>query len=288
MKALSPESVVIPVKNGNYIGQTYQYTSINPSTTNRAQATGSGIFSMANYAIAIKTGKWAIEPGVEGDDLSTLLCNYDFGESTCYSGSGTNVTDGTFSGRSGTLINTPVYSTSNGGTMNFSTNKYMTVASDANLALGTSNYTIECWVNFNSFGTIAPLINATTSTNSAASNLWWLGYYLGTITLGQHTTGTRTYYTVALSTNTWYHIGVSRISGQSWFFIDGNYMAESATTNPNIFSSTNWGQVGLGIGIVATPYYLDGTLAAVRIYKNKYLNDAEIRRNYYMNRGRFI
>lgn len=288
MYNIAPENRVIPVKNANYIGQTYQYTSINPSTSNRSNATGSGVFSMTNYGIAMRTGKWAIEPGVEGDDFPTLLSNYDFGESTCYSGAGTSVTDGTFSGRLATLMNSPTYGTSNGGIMNFSTNQYMTVGSDANLAFGLSDFTLEFWVYITSFGTITAFANSSTNLTSAGNTIWWFGYYLGALTLGQHNTSNRSSFTVSLNSGQWYHLGVSRISGQCWFFVDGSYGLESGTTNPRIFQSTSWGQIGLAFGMVTTPYYLNGSIAAARIYKNKYLTDAELRTNYYVNRGRFV
>ena len=67
-----------------------------------------------------------------------LVLHLDAGNSTSYPGSGTTWTDLSGNGNNGTLINTPTYSSANGGHLLFNgTNERLTLASALNLSTNT-------------------------------------------------------------------------------------------------------------------------------------------------------
>ncbi len=217
---------------------------------------------------------------------SNLILYLDAGNRESYPGSGTSWR-GLQSGYNGTLVGSPTYNPSRLGYLTFSgTSQYATIASNSVFAFGTGNFTIDCWVNYNSLApTISSIMNATTSTNTAASNLWWFGYYntIAGITFGQHITGATSYAVWTPQLSTWYHTVARRTSGAMSFYING---VSLAVTNPSAHSAVSWSQVGLSVAMVASPYYLNGSVASCKIY-NRSLSNDEITQNFNAHRGRY-
>jgi hypothetical protein len=152
------------------------------------------------------------------------------------------------------------------------TGDYLTVASNAAIAFGLGDFTIECWVNFSALpGTNLNMgiANTMTSPGGASFTHWWIGLYnnAGTnvLYLGRHGNGAvYAYSNWTPSLNTWYHIAATRSSSSVIrLFIDG--VSQSVTTSganwANDFSATG----SLIVGYVATLANFNGYIDDFRL-----------------------
>ena len=116
----------------------------------------------------------------------------------------------------------------------FDGSSYETVAGSTNLAFGTDDFTIECWVNFNSVSSGNLLDMRPSSTNGAYPNLYvssgTLAYYVSSsdrITGGTVTVGT------------WYHIALCRSGTSTKLFLNGTQIGSTYTDSNNYVCGTN-------------------------------------------------
>ena len=184
-----------------------------------------------------------------------------------------------FSGRGnfGTTVNSPTYSSANGGYIYFDgTDEYATVPPNSGWAFG-ENGTVEQWVyvagnnggndrfwcvNNNSSGLDAYL-------NGASYNI---GFHGGVVLT-----------TTTISQNTWVHFVVTYTSGTIKVYFNTVEQGLSGTTTG--YNITNNGTLYIGRYIVA-PYELNGRISSMKIY-NRALTAAEITQNFNALRSRF-
>lgn len=160
------------------------------------------------------------------------------------------------------------------GSFNGST-QYLDVAQDAAFSFGTGDFTVEAWVNANSWNASAnPIValgNGAVGGGSPIYSGWAIRYDTNANGLGFYRfDGTETYLTtgVALNTGQWHHIAVSRTSSVLKIFINGTqaYSASNTTSYNNV--NTNSLKIG-GNWTVGGPTttYLNGQISNVRIVK---------------------
>jgi hypothetical protein len=154
------------------------------------------------------------------------------------------------------------------------TGDYLTVASNAAIAFGLGDFTIECWVNFSALpGTNLNMgiANTMTSPGGASFTHWWIGLYnnAGTnvLYLGRHGNGAvYAYSNWTPSLNTWYHIAATRSSSSVIrLFIDG--VSQSVTTSGSNWANDFSATTILSIGYVATALTFNGYIDELRITK---------------------
>ena len=68
-----------------------------------------------------------------------------------------------------------------------------------------------------------------------------------------------------------------------YFYING---VSQSVINQTSVSGVSFSQNGLSVGGISTPYYLNGNIAAFRMY-NRGLSSGEVYNNYVADRGRF-
>ncbi len=141
---------------------------------------------------------------------------------------------------------------------------YITAPSSAeNFALGADDFTAECWVRFNiTPAGLLPFCQSQASLGGASSDKWWFAYESGNLKLGQHSTTNAVSAGWSPSSNTWYHVAVTRASGVVRLFVGGTIIATSS-----IFTGTNFEQNGFMVGAMTTPGYLPGNMNDFRFYK---------------------
>ena len=156
---------------------------------------------------------------------------------------------------------TAEYSTATiGGSGYFDGNgDYLSVADNAALILGTSDFTIECWVyplavngsNAN------PLIN---KLNGGSNTGWLLG--MSSTSLWQFSTGSSVIVRAgAVSLNTWTHLAAVRSSGTTTLYVNGTSVGSTATA----FNFTD--TVPLRIGWESSFVYCNAYVDDLRITK---------------------
>jgi hypothetical protein len=148
-----------------------------------------------------------------------------------------------------------------GGSMAFDgTTDYLVEPTSVYFGYGTGDFTIECWVYFNSTGTatIFSNLSGTASTNPHIYINSTIRFYNGG--------GDRITSSTSPSTGVWYHLAVCRASGSTRMFLDG-------TQTGSTYADTNdYGQSApLGVGT-----YWNGGAPVTASTLNGYLQDVRV------------
>jgi hypothetical protein len=126
-----------------------------------------------------------------------------------------------------------------------------------NLAFGSGDFTLECWAYFTSTANFPTITDSRVNTSSTAGfNLGLSGAKVQLYTTSQLLIGTST-----ISTNTWYHIAVTRASGTLKIWLNG---VQDATVS----NSTNWSDQSFVVGATPVPNnYMSGNIDELRLTK---------------------
>jgi len=198
---------------------------------------------------------------------SGLSLYVDAGRTSSYSGSGNQWNDLSGNNNTGTLQNSPIYSTSNGGILTFNgSNQYTTFSLPSNIPIGNSNYTISVWFNASSIGQNGFVgwgnygaTNQVTALRLSATGFvhYWWGNDLNVNT--------------SLSINTWYNV-VARFNGTNRQLWLNNVLIGGDTpgSSHNVPNANN-----LTIGTTNVNEYFNGKISNVEIY-DRAISDSEI------------
>jgi hypothetical protein len=143
------------------------------------------------------------------------------------------------------------------------TGDYVVAPSNPAFGFGTGDFTIECWIYFNSTsGTFVPFAQSD-ALGSSTNDKWFFALGSNTLRLQTHSAGGFTCTTPwTPSTGMWYHIAAVRSSGTILLFINGTSGTVTTTGTPSGYSLS---QNGLSIGAMSTPYHLNGYIDDFRI-----------------------
>jgi hypothetical protein len=216
-----------------------------------------------------------------------VLC-LDAADAKSYSGSGNTWFDRTQYKRNFTLFNSPVYSSSFGGILNFDDTvfEYGTTPNIGSL----TNFSVEAWARTNKSLT-GKVTTIVTNQYDLISNL---NFSLGTnnspssynMTFGFFNGAWRNVTGFAMATNTWYHM-IGTYNGSSVIlYVNGvagtplSYTG-AAASGGEIRIARRWDDVAN----VASNFF-SGDIASVKIY-NRALSASEIQQNFNTQRKRF-
>jgi hypothetical protein len=219
-----------------------------------------------------------------------LVLNLDVGRQNSYNG-GTTWTDLSGRGNTGALVNTPTYSSANGGSFNFNgTNTYITLGTPTSLNI-TSSITVSSWVNVTSFPTSG---NVGTIYEKGFDGIYeqtFFRFTISTLSFGLYSTsGNITYsadYTFGSSilTNNWYNV-VGQYDGTALkIYLNGNLVSQFSY-NLSLFSSSS--PVSIGAAFISSSYqrFFNGKISTTQVY-NRALSAAEISQNYNALKSRY-
>ena len=219
-----------------------------------------------------------------------LILSLDSGNPYSYAGSGTTWYDVSGNANNATLINSPTYSTDNGGVLNWvaASSQYATVPMYS--ALRMANITQEAWVYLNS---TAAQVFIGMQYGSSSNNSYALWVDSGVFNFGVNTGGTFYYNgSSAPTTGVWYHLAHTYNGTIQYFYINGvqinaflssasgNIAYDISNTKLAIAADFNTGYDG---GPVV---FVNGKMPIVRLY-NRALTAAEVLQNYNAMKGRF-
>jgi hypothetical protein len=220
-----------------------------------------------------------------------LVLHLDAGNQISYKGTGTSWTDLSDKSNNGTLLNSPTYNIYNKGyfTFNGSTSQ-VSIADNATLDPGTSDWTIEAW--FYSTNTSGSTVVLGKFNNGGASSA--VAYSIrtsGTSVYAQFGDGTGTYANATaatISVNNWYHVVFIWKAGASKTvetFMNGKSIGTITHTMSSILNSSNPLYLGVYNGN-EFPQSFTGSIGIVRVY-NKALTTQEVITNFNANRSRY-
>jgi hypothetical protein len=190
----------------------------------------------------------------------------------------------------GTLVNSPTYSSANGGSIAFDgTNDYVNIPASTNLTFGTGDFTMEVWCKTRAKTMLYP---ALLSVNLAwASNVWVL--------IDRHNAAAPTKFTfhvfniaspmltsiTAPSNGVWYNVVITRIGTLFSMYVNG--VLESTTTSSASIDGGVSNSINLGRQSASDSTNYDGNISLARIYKNKGLTSTEVFQNYNAIKSRY-
>jgi hypothetical protein len=220
-----------------------------------------------------------------------LVLDLDAGNPYSYAGAGTVWYDVSGNSFNATLINSPTYTSDNGGVLNWASanSQYATVPMSSTLRV--ANITQEAWVYLS--GT-ADQVFIGSQYGTASNNSFALWLQNGTFYFGVNTGGT--FYTAASSassTSTWYHLIHTYNGTTQYLYINGVLVTtNNSAASGNISYDTSNTLLAIGADFNGTGYnvgpsvYTNGKMPVVRIY-NIALSAAQVLQNYNATKGRF-
>jgi len=184
-------------------------------------------------------------------------------------------------------ISGATYSSSDGGIFDFDgTNDYVSIGSSSDFTFGTGDFTVECWVKPDDFGSRGTFFDSRPSNGNTG------------ITIGHESSSgeIRVYMTATSGTDIvvqssdfevgkWQHIAVTRSSGTVTLFING--VSKDSGTRTSDLNNTNAVNIGYKTYTSSTYDYFDGEIAQVRVYKGTGLTAAQVAANYNATKTHF-
>lgn len=147
------------------------------------------------------------------------------------------------------------------GSLLFNGSNYLYVAGGAGTAMGTSDFTWECWVYPTASTSYQAFIDTRTSPLSGGDTS---GFYFGTnyntITPMYYTDGLQLASSIDLTLNDWNHVALTRASGTVTIWVNG---ASGGTHS----DSTNLTEQRVFIGSSGLDLYLSGYMSNIRMVK---------------------
>jgi hypothetical protein len=211
---------------------------------------------------------------------SGLVVCLDPGNARSYAGSGTAWSDLSGNGLSATIGNSPTFSSTNGGILTYSgANVGATATTSSSLFnVGTGDFTVECWARVSSFAPYSLPFSLDDNLNGAG-----ITYYLAASPNNFRTwvANTANNSVSQISTNTWYHLVISRLSGTVSKYINGvldstHVASGSLSTGQSV--KIAWRYDG--------SYNFTGSIGKVSFY-NLALTATQVLQNFNAMRGRF-
>ena len=224
-----------------------------------------------------------------------LVLALDAANLKSYSGSGTTWTDLSSNSNTGTLTNSPTYSSNDGGYIDFDgTNDYVQLSASSDLNFGTGNFTIEGWFNKGATTANLALLCSNKYYINGNNGNWILRISSATQIAFATYDGIANQeygeFSASTSLNTWHHFALVREgtgTNETKFYLDG-VLKGSMTVSKSL---TDAGTNGLRIGEESdsgpgnAPF--NGGISNVKIYKGKGLTASEVLQNYNALKGRY-
>lgn len=162
----------------------------------------------------------------------------------------------------------PYSASDNGGSIYFDgTSGYVSGDMTADLAFGTDDMTLECWVYPNTISGFDAIFDTRTSSFTGNAFTIQLDAGVPKVFAGNYSNSAPVIAgTSAVSVSIWTHIALSRSSGTNTLFINGTSVATNTNSWNQSFSSANDWAVG-ETPPTATPRYFDGYISDFRIVK---------------------
>lgn len=140
---------------------------------------------------------------------------------------------------------------------------YLTTPNAAWMNLGTGDFTMECWVQFNSVSTTQMFVSNNYNAGTGAGG--WAFLYRQDNTTLKFTCNSNVSYEKTWSPNigTMYHLAVCRSSTNLRLFVNGVQVGTTSTSSDNIAGASSTLVVGNNLG--GTPLPINGVISNMRI-----------------------
>ena len=218
---------------------------------------------------------------------SGLVLNLDAGNPQSYSGSGTNWTDISGNGNTGTLTNGPTYSSANGGSIVFDGSNDYVDCGDREIFKIPSQLTLEAFFNISTYVNWSGIIGK--SNTSKGVYVMHLSASAQRIRFSYNSVNPWTVNIIdgnyPLTTNQWVHSVITYDGSNVNFYINGS-IDKSQNIGSITFDTGAGYPVTLGQDPPGANEFFNGRISNAKIY-NRALTASEISQNFNALRGRF-
>ena len=151
-----------------------------------------------------------------------------------------------------------------GASMAFSgTAQYLTVAGNANLAFGTNNFTIELFVYFTALASNRIVYDSRPLSGAGSYPTIYFDSTTTKIVYFTNSTN-RIFSNDIVLVNQWYHVAISRVSGTTRMFINGNLQTTTYADTETYLNATNRPAIGVD-GFTLTSSLFSGSISNLRV-----------------------
>jgi len=219
-------------------------------------------------------------PKIVTDGLVLFL---DAANTKSYPGSGTVWNDLSRGGNNGSLVGSPTFNSSNGGTIVFDgINNFVSVP-DSNSWDFTNSLSMECWVYVNSYDPEGVMFVHQQSGLSYGGFEFWV-QNTNVIRFGKNGITPIIASSGVFTTGVWNHVVVTIDGTVGRIYLNTVVVGNTSTaTVPDNVT----GQLRIGSYTNTGFYELNGRLSCLRIYKDKALTSSEVLQNYNATKSRF-
>ena len=212
---------------------------------------------------------------------SGLVLSLDAGNSSSYPGTGSTWTDLSGSVNTGTLFNSPVYSSNNGGYLDFDgIDDYASGANSVSTDL-TGDMSCEVWFKLDAVAGdwVRPFGKGDSSNRTYG--LWYNTTSGGFLYQRYGTSNFQAQLTTLPTVGQWYQMVGTTTGSNHVLYINGVSVATATATGP-------WASSTEGYRVAAATFHTfhNGPLSIARLY-NRGLSAAEVSQNFNANRGRY-
>lgn len=206
-----------------------------------------------------------------GIDLNTSLVLHCDGADTSTAFPDASLTPKTVTANGGAAVDTAQFVFGTGSFKGDGAAAYLSSADNAAFEFGSEDFTIDCWVRFNTLP--GPAVNAffvSKWLTTGAQRCFYWGYN-GTDGWSFRYSNdgtTSTLLTNTLSTpsaSTWYHVAVVRSGTSIYWFVDGGQVGGTDAISGTLFNGT--AALNVGAFNAGTGGWIDGWIDEVRISK---------------------
>lgn len=181
-------------------------------------------------------------------------------------------------GNNTVTANSLTYASDNTFSFNGS-NNYVTISSGSNFTFGAGDFTLETWYMPNVSYAASNGYIFDTSVNGTRLQLYNNNF---TFVLQSQVASVIGPAGAGLNINTWHHAVGTRVGSTLTLYLNGVSVGTS-TSGANLSDAGGTiGEYG-GFG----PYYFNGQISIIRVYKNKGLTASEVQQNFNAQRGRY-
>ena len=226
---------------------------------------------------------------------SSLVLELDAADRNSYPGTGTTWRDLTANQYTGSLINGPVFSSGNQGSIVFDgTNDYVSIP----VSMTLSNHTVISWVYFNSLNKDwIPILEFQSGSSSENINNFRAHYYVqGDLNPFQIRGFGANWNDDGVTDNSnWTSTNLTTVQPNRWYMLTGRVNGslcdtyinlEKSKITKNITSYTNVGMTNIFNSRPGANLYNSGIVGSILVY-SRALSDAEILQNYNQLKSRF-
>lgn len=222
--------------------------------------------------------------------LTGLSLHWDIGNSSSYPGSGSTITDLSGNSRNGTIFNSPTYSSSQGGYLDFNgSSQYINLAQ-----INIPQSTIDFWFYMRAYlsgDTLKYYVLIRQGFSPINFSIYLVDYVIRPYYIGSGENWINTNYSLSGRIDQWTNLVLCSDWTNNAYsvYVNGSSVSSGAMNAGNyVFNNTSqsYNTTDISRNVINFNSFLNGRISTIKIY-NRILDAGEIQQNFNAIRGRY-